>query len=199
LGRTSCEALCASPGVWSGAALGFSGPCDRRGLKPRHLESARAAGSAGGNLAAEQVANCFVGNVPPRRSAQDGASGEESMLALDTPGRQRHRRVKKAVATHGDWWQRRSRAGGVLAGGATPLRDVSATCVAQCRLFGPSDIATSHPVAWPSIPRTTRRGLATSGVCHRTRSPRRDARVRLAWRRVYAFDPGSRTSAHASR
>lgn len=39
LGRTSCDALSASPGVWSGAALGISGPCDRRGLKPRHLES----------------------------------------------------------------------------------------------------------------------------------------------------------------
>jgi len=33
-----------SPGVGSGAALGISGPYDRRGLKPRHLESARATG-----------------------------------------------------------------------------------------------------------------------------------------------------------
>ena len=28
MGRTSCDALCASPGVGSGAALGFSGSCD---------------------------------------------------------------------------------------------------------------------------------------------------------------------------
>lgn len=59
------------------------------------------------------------------------------MLPLVTHGRQRHRRVKKAEATHGDWWQRRSRAGGVLVGGATLLRGVSAACVAQCWFFGP--------------------------------------------------------------
>jgi hypothetical protein len=28
----------------------------------------------------------WFGNVPPRRSAQDGASGEESMLPLDSLG-----------------------------------------------------------------------------------------------------------------
>jgi hypothetical protein len=34
VGEEVGEALSASPGVWSGAALGFSGPFDRHGLKP---------------------------------------------------------------------------------------------------------------------------------------------------------------------
>lgn len=84
-------------------------------LSRGYLESARATGFTGGNLAAEQVETVSFGSVPPRRSAQDGASGEESMLPPVTYGRQRHRRT----ATDGDSWRRRSCVGGIVADDAT--------------------------------------------------------------------------------
>ena len=50
-----------------------------------NLKSARATGLAGGIWRLNECVNWF-GSVPPRRSAQDGASGEESMLPLESRG-----------------------------------------------------------------------------------------------------------------
>jgi hypothetical protein len=67
-------------------------------LSRGYLESARATGFTGGNLAAEQVETVSFGSVPPRRSAQDGASGEESMLPLDSLGVN----ARRSLANHGN-------------------------------------------------------------------------------------------------
>ena len=67
-------------------------------LSRGYLESARATGFTGGNLAAEQVETVSFGSVPPRRSAQDGASGEESMLPLDSLGVN----ASRSLAKHGN-------------------------------------------------------------------------------------------------
>ena len=61
----------------------------------------------------------WFGSVPPRRSAQDGASGEESMLTPDTHRRQCHRQA----ANHGDSWRTRRCAGGIVTDDATLVRD----------------------------------------------------------------------------
>ena len=45
-----------------------------------------------------ECVNCSGYSVPPRRSAQDGASGEESMLPLETRGVNGSR----SLATQGD-------------------------------------------------------------------------------------------------
>ena len=63
------------------AALGISGSVDRQGLSAvANLKSARSSGLARGSLAADERVNCAGYSVPPRRSARDGASGENSML-----------------------------------------------------------------------------------------------------------------------
>ena len=108
-----------SPGVGSCAALGFSGSPDRQGFKPWQPRiSSRFRTEPVEIRRLNESVNCLV-SVPPRRSAQDGASGEESMLTPDTHGRQRHGQV----ANHGDAWQRRACAGGIVADDATLVRD----------------------------------------------------------------------------
>jgi hypothetical protein len=70
-------------------------------LSRGNLESARGFRTAPVEIwRLNESVNCLVG-VPPRRSAQDGASGEEWMLTPETRSRQRHRRM----ATHCDSWQ----------------------------------------------------------------------------------------------
>ena len=82
LARRYARRLACGPEPPSGSAALLTAMALSRG----YLESARATGLAGGNLAAEQVETVSFGSVPPRRSAQDGASGEESMLPLDSLG-----------------------------------------------------------------------------------------------------------------
>lgn len=110
---------CARRRAWgpeppSGSATHLTARAFSRG----NLELARTTGLTGEISRLNESVNCF-GSVPPRRSTQDGASGEESMLTPVTPGRQRHRQA----ANHGDSRQRRSCAGGIITDDATLVRD----------------------------------------------------------------------------
>ena len=85
-----------------GAALGISGSCDRQGLAAVATSNQLALPGLGdGNLAADACVNCVGFSVPPRRSARDGASGENSMLTPAARGRQRVR----SSAMSGDRWR----------------------------------------------------------------------------------------------
>ena len=106
-----------SPEPPSGSAARLTARACSRG----NLESARAPARPVEIWRLNESAVLLVsfGCVPPRRSAQDGASGEESMLTPDTHGRQRHRQA----ANHGDSRQRRSCAGGIVTDDATLVRN----------------------------------------------------------------------------
>jgi len=85
------------------AALGISGSVDRQGLSAvANLESARSSGLARGSLAADESLNCAGYSVPPRRSARDGASDENSMLPLENRGVN----GSLGLATSGNSWRR---------------------------------------------------------------------------------------------
>jgi hypothetical protein len=81
LARRYARRLACGPEPPSGSAALLTAMALSRG----YLESARATGFTGGNLRLNK-SKVFRLEASPRRSAQDGASGEESMLPLDSLG-----------------------------------------------------------------------------------------------------------------
>ena len=90
VGEDVGDALCATAGALgpeppSGSAARLTARACGRG----NLYISARFPTVGGSQAAERISELLV-SVPPRRSAQDGASDEELMLPLENRGRQGH-------------------------------------------------------------------------------------------------------------
>lgn len=84
-------------------ALGISGSCDRQGLSAVATSNQRALpGWPVESLAADERLNCSGYSVPPRRSARDGASDENSMLTPAAHGVNASE-ARRCLAIGGKW------------------------------------------------------------------------------------------------
>jgi hypothetical protein len=88
-------------GVWSGAALGFSGSSDRQGFSRGNLYISATSERMKSAYSAPQARHWVARAILRAGRRGDEAMGEELMLTPVTRPRQHHWRM----ATHGKSWQ----------------------------------------------------------------------------------------------